>query len=303
MFLPSLSTLARTAAIGGFVVIGSSFYFKSRIQQGIKQSEYFKESLRILRSHRGIAYLLGEPIRDGNLDLGDNVNNFCTGKEAQFQKMEKKIHTESSASSDAIGGSLENSLPICGAQLMKSQDEETENVLGNSQNITSSEYKVALETEETESSELNTLSHAELRRYFQGALSQLLQDDPILADLHPQVTLEEVNALIELEHGRAMKVYIEKDDGGFWSIVIPREATVHDLKQGLKHHVALVLSRKGAKNKISWRYIWKTYWLCYNGEKLTDDNTRLLEFGIRNKSTLTFVKKYRERQQFGKRNG
>lgn len=85
MFLPSLSTLARTAAIGGFVVIGSSFYFKSRIQQGIKQSEYFKESLRILRSHRGIAYLLGEPIRDGNLDLGDNVNNFCTGKEAQFQ--------------------------------------------------------------------------------------------------------------------------------------------------------------------------------------------------------------------------
>ncbi|XP_071528337.1 uncharacterized protein [Panulirus ornatus] len=253
MFLPSLSTLARTAAIGGFVVIGSSFYFKSRIQQGIKQSEYFKESLRILRSHRGIAYLLGEPIRDGNLDLGDNVNNFCTGKEAQFQKMEKKIHTESSASSDAIGGSLENSLPICGAQLMKSQDEETENVLGNSQNITSSEYKVALETEETESSELNTLSHAELRRYFQGALSQLLQDDPILADLHPQVTLEE--------------------------------------------------SRKGAKNKISWRYIWKTYWLCYNGEKLTDDNTRLLEFGIRNKSTLTFVKKYRERQQFGKRNG
>lgn len=47
--------------------------------------------------------------------------------------------------------------------------------------------------------------------------------------------------MIELEHGRAMKVYVEKADGGFWSVVVPREATVHDLKKALKNHVALML--------------------------------------------------------------
>uniref|UniRef100_A0A0P4X256 Cytochrome oxidase complex assembly protein 1 n=1 Tax=Scylla olivacea TaxID=85551 RepID=A0A0P4X256_SCYOL len=83
--LPSLPTLARTAAIGGFIVIGSAHYFRGRIQDGIKQSEYYQESLRIVRENRGVAHLMGEPIRDGRLDLGDNINNFCTGKEAQFQ--------------------------------------------------------------------------------------------------------------------------------------------------------------------------------------------------------------------------
>ncbi|XP_042231388.1 U11/U12 small nuclear ribonucleoprotein 25 kDa protein-like isoform X1 [Homarus americanus] len=184
--------------------------------------------------------------------------------------------------------------------MMTLQQEETKSILGD----TAKDFKESEETEMdvNDESELKTLSHAELKKFFQGALSQLLQDDPILTDLHPQVTLEEVNALIELEHGRAMKIYVEKADKGFWSVVIPREATVYDLKQGLKHHVALALSRRGVKKKISWRYIWKTYWLCYNGEKLTDDNSKLLEFEIRNKSVLTFVKKYRERQQIGKRN-
>lgn len=28
---------------------------------------------------------MGEPIRDGRPDIGDNRNNFCTGTEAQFQ--------------------------------------------------------------------------------------------------------------------------------------------------------------------------------------------------------------------------
>lgn len=147
------------------------------------------------------------------------------------------------------------------------------------------------------------LSHAELKAFFQGALAKLLQADPVLKDLHPQVTLEEVQALIDLEHGQAMKVYIEKADGGFWNIVVPREATLHELKIALKHHIALYLNRKGLKKRISWRYIWKTYWLCFDREKLTNDNCKLLEYGIRNKSTLTFLKKRRERQRILKMSG
>ncbi|XP_068219444.1 U11/U12 small nuclear ribonucleoprotein 25 kDa protein-like [Palaemon carinicauda] len=145
------------------------------------------------------------------------------------------------------------------------------------------------------------LSHAELKAFFQGALERLLPADPVLNDLHPQVTLEEVQALIDLEHGQAMKVYIKKADGGYWNVVVPREATVHELKVALKHHVALWLNRKGLKKKISWRYIWKTNWLCFDKEKLINDNCKLLEYGIRNKSTLTFLKKRRDKQRVNKR--
>lgn len=147
----------------------------------------------------------------------------------------------------------------------------------------------------------SALSHAELKAFFQGALAKLLQGDTVLSDLHPQVTLEEVQALIDLEHGQAMKVFIKKADGGYWNVVVPREATVHELKVALKHHVALWLNRKGLKKKISWRYIWKTYWLCFDKEKLTNNNCKLLEYGIRNKSSLTFLKKRRDRQRISKR--
>ncbi|XP_064113958.1 uncharacterized protein LOC135220601 [Macrobrachium nipponense] len=86
----SLHSLAKAASIGGVLVIGSAYYFKNRIQDGLRSSEYYKESLRILREHRGIAHLMGEPIREGKLDLGDNENNFCTGTVAQFQTINYK---------------------------------------------------------------------------------------------------------------------------------------------------------------------------------------------------------------------
>lgn len=140
------------------------------------------------------------------------------------------------------------------------------------------------------------LSHAELKDVFQKALEHLLKNDPILSDLHPHVTLEEVSALIEVEHGRAVTVNIQKADGSHWSVVVPREATVQHLKTALKNHVALELSRRNVKKKISWRYIWKNNWLCYNGVQISDLNARILDYGIKNKSTLTFSKRLRIKQ-------
>ena len=49
----STRALAGIASVGGVFVIGSSYYFKTRIQEGLKTSEYCKESLGILRAHRG----------------------------------------------------------------------------------------------------------------------------------------------------------------------------------------------------------------------------------------------------------
>ena len=41
----------------------------------------------------------------------------------------------------------------------------------------------------------------------------VLQEDPLLCDLPPQVTLEEVNSCIALEYGQAMTINVCKSDG------------------------------------------------------------------------------------------
>lgn len=43
--------------------------------------------------------------------------------------------------------------------------------------------------------------------------------------------------------------------------------------------------------KISWRWLWRTYFLDFDGCKLTDDKQLLSDYGIVNKSVLKFVKK------------
>lgn len=43
--------------------------------------------------------------------------------------------------------------------------------------------------------------------------------------------------------------------------------------------------------KISWHYIWRTYYLECDGEPLTDDSQLLSHYGVRNKSNLRFMKK------------
>lgn len=65
----------------------------------------------------------------------------------------------------------------------------------------------------------------------------------------------QVNALIELEHGRAMRVWVEREGGDesegekAWELVVSREATVHQLKQSLRHHVALLLV---SRTRLCW---------------------------------------------------
>lgn len=138
-------------------------------------------------------------------------------------------------------------------------------------------------------------SHADLKKFFQETVSHLLESELVLSDLHPQVTLEEVRVLNELGHGRAMKVYVERADGGLWGVVVPREATVRDLKLALRKHVALALGRQGVRKTVSWKYIWRNYWLTLDGECLKNDNGRLLDVGVRHKSCLSFLKRHRER--------
>ena len=77
--------LAKTAAIGGFAVLASAAFFKWRIENGLKQSEYYKTAMQRLRESEAIRQALGPPVRVGNFDLGDNGANYCDGSKARFK--------------------------------------------------------------------------------------------------------------------------------------------------------------------------------------------------------------------------
>uniref|UniRef100_T1JLP3 Cytochrome c oxidase assembly factor 1 homolog n=1 Tax=Strigamia maritima TaxID=126957 RepID=T1JLP3_STRMM len=68
------STLFAIAGYGAIACGCGGYYFNRKIQSGIWNSEYYKSSMKLLRQHNGVRKLLGEPIKDGNMDLGDNYN-------------------------------------------------------------------------------------------------------------------------------------------------------------------------------------------------------------------------------------
>ncbi|XP_052086241.1 U11/U12 small nuclear ribonucleoprotein 25 kDa protein-like isoform X2 [Mytilus californianus] len=163
--------------------------------------------------------------------------------------------------------------------------------------------------EEENCNEDLVLSHQEVMIKVQSTLSDIITADPLLYDLPPQVTLEEINSYIALEYGQAMIVNVRRADDEVLPIVVTQNATVLDLKHAIKRYVNLKQERANGKLHLScstnsyenytmilnWRYIWKRFWLYFDGEKLTDDKKLLKEYGIRNKEEVTFVKRLKEK--------
>ncbi|BFZ21223.1 hypothetical protein BsWGS_24262 [Bradybaena similaris] len=143
--------------------------------------------------------------------------------------------------------------------------------------------------------DIPTFTHSEAMSTAQDMLTGLIMNDPLLRDLDPHVTLEEVNSMIALEYGQAMVVNVRRMDNEVVPIVVTQKAKVIDLKHAIKRHFTLRQMRTGGSTHISWRHIWKRYWLSFNGEKLADDNKKLKSYGIRNRDSVTFIKRLREK--------
>lgn len=143
-------------------------------------------------------------------------------------------------------------------------------------------------------------SHEETLQLVQTSLNSLLASDPLLSDLPPCVTLEEVRSLIALEHGQAIRVVLEREDRTSLPIIVKREATVRELKRAVEKATELKLDRDYAEKlnrppKISWKYVWKSYWLMAHHRKLKDDDATLKDHCIANNDRLSFVKRLREK--------
>ncbi|KAI0238159.1 U11/U12 small nuclear ribonucleoprotein 25 kDa protein [Lamellibrachia satsuma] len=155
------------------------------------------------------------------------------------------------------------------------------------------EKELHSEDQVPEDDETTILPHQVAMEQFKDCLAELIVGDPLLSDLPTAVTMEEVSSQIALAHGQAMTVNVRRADDHVLPIVVVNSATVHDLKRAIRRHVTLKQERENGTLHISWKYIWKSYWLYFSGEKLIKDTKPLKEYGIRNKDEVTFIKRLR----------
>jgi cytochrome c oxidase assembly factor 1 len=81
----SNKTLLKVAAYGGVFVASTGMLAHWKFQEKLRDSEFHKEAMKILRNHHPSVSLLGEPIKPGNVDCGNTTFNFCDSTHAQLQ--------------------------------------------------------------------------------------------------------------------------------------------------------------------------------------------------------------------------
>ncbi|KAL4186641.1 hypothetical protein AMTRI_Chr09g34960 [Amborella trichopoda] len=122
----------------------------------------------------------------------------------------------------------------------------------------------------------------------QSMLNALL-DDPILRDVPKDPTLNDVDTLISLEMGSAMKIIVVKMDNTSFDVAVMNTATLKDLKLAIVKKTNEMEQGQMGHRHISWRHVWSNFCLSHHNEKLLDDNSILHDFGVRNNSQINFV--------------
>lgn len=80
-----IGTLIKVAAFGGIATATMGFKTRSKISDNVKGTEYYKEALATLRKHKGAVTILGEPIKDLTIDVGDTLKNYSKDDVAQYE--------------------------------------------------------------------------------------------------------------------------------------------------------------------------------------------------------------------------
>ncbi|KAF8377757.1 hypothetical protein HHK36_031142 [Tetracentron sinense] len=113
-----------------------------------------------------------------------------------------------------------------------------------------------MEMESTSKSEDNVVgykSNTVKKARLQSTLSALL-DDPILADVPKKPSLADVDTLISLELGSAMKISVLKMEGTSFDVAVLNSATVKDLKLAIKKKTNDLEQSQMGHRHISWYY-------------------------------------------------
>lgn len=157
--------------------------------------------------------------------------------------------------------------------------------------------------------DVSSLSHDQFRTMFSSELKSLVESDAVLSDLDiDNLSAEDMENLIALHYGDGMHLKILRGDDTYLRVVIRRDATLLQLRKQIKIKTIRELKAnektetnkrktdsktrtfRSSPDRISWKSVWKTYGLKCDGEILRDLEVRLIDVGVRNGTTLTFVK-------------
>eukprot|EP00850_Spirogloea_muscicola_P014151 SM000100S09378 [mRNA] locus=s100:75438:76642:+ [translate_table: standard] len=116
-----------------------------------------------------------------------------------------------------------------------------------------------------------------------------LLEDPVLADLPANPSLRDVDTLIAVEKGSAMKLTVKKLDGQTLEVAVMNSATISDLKRAVENVVNKAEQSALGHRHISWSHVWGNFCLAYQGQRLVADNELLKSYGLRNTDTVDFM--------------
>ena len=63
---------------------------------------------------------------------------------------------------------------------------------------------------EAEGEDVKEIAHTEAMEIFRETMGEVIMSDPLLVDLPPEPTLEEINSQIALEYGRAILINVRQ---------------------------------------------------------------------------------------------
>ncbi|GBG89865.1 hypothetical protein CBR_g49713 [Chara braunii] len=126
------------------------------------------------------------------------------------------------------------------------------------------------------------------KQQYVPALKSLLED-PLLQDVSKKPSLKEVETLIAMELGNAMRLTINRLDGTSFEVMVLDNATVGDLKMAIEKAFRDNKTLSSRQCRISWRYLWGHFCLSADGQRLLDDKAPLHRFGITNMAVLQFA--------------
>lgn len=78
-------SLMKIASIGGVLTVSMGFAYRLKVNDNIRRTDHYKEALKMLRSHKAAVKILGEPIKDGLIDIGDEHKNYTNKLSSRYE--------------------------------------------------------------------------------------------------------------------------------------------------------------------------------------------------------------------------
>lgn len=77
--------LIKIAALGGIATVTMGMAYQWKLNENIRNTDFYKEALQTLRSHKPALQLLGEPIKAGSINVEDVEKNYAREREARYE--------------------------------------------------------------------------------------------------------------------------------------------------------------------------------------------------------------------------